>query len=85
MSREDAPEIKPCPFCESEEVVETEDITNSTQYCRHVLCWVCYASGGFFETPNEAIRQWNRALRRQDNQNEHIQRRHDQNSRRNPS
>ena len=58
MSREDAPKIERCVFCNSSNVT-TEYTTNNTTYSYHVKCYSCGSGGGYFKSSTDAINQWN--------------------------
>src|SRR5690606_13065334 len=52
-------ELRECPFCGDTDNVELESL-QSGRFA--VECWSCFASIGSFDTPQQAVTNWNRRV-----------------------
>lgn len=55
----DKPELKPCPFCGSEEV---ECFTDDTHDYYYINCGKCHVGVRWYKTMDETIKKWNTRL-----------------------
>ena len=53
-------ELKPCPFCGSEDLRVIYKIENNSPKIFMVFCEICCAEGPFDLTETEAIDAWNK-------------------------
>ncbi len=51
-------ELKPCPFCGGEVILETVD-GNSPEEC-YIYCPECYFESGVYSKPQFIVEKWNR-------------------------
>lgn len=53
-------ELKPCPFCGSEDLHIDYEIENGSPKTFYVVCMNCFAQGPFHYTEKIAIDAWNK-------------------------